>query len=354
MDHRAPAPPFDPELGLVLAGLSERAREPITPDNLADRQWRDAAARPRPTAEDLRADGRFEVAELRVPGPADGPDVTLVSARPAGLAESGRPLPLLYYLHGGAMIMGNAWSVLPRILREWALPLELAVLSVEYRLAPTTPYPGPLEDCYAGLVWATEHADDLGIDPDRVVIGGKSAGGGLAAALALLSRDRGGPRALGQLLLCPMLDDRDETFSSHQMSGLGVWDRTSNATAWAALLGDRHGAADLPPYAAPSRATDLSGLPPAYVDVGSAEMFRDEAVAYANGIWQAGGQAELHVWPGAFHGFDGMAPHAALTRDARDTRTRWLRRLLAPPGRESRPASPSATAPVPDRPTQPN
>ncbi|QLE75705.1 alpha/beta hydrolase [Streptomyces rectiverticillatus] len=322
------APPFDPELAVVLAALNKESREPVTPDNLEARQERDASTRPRPTAEDLRADGRFEVTELRVPAP-DGPDVTLVSARPAGLAG---PLPLLYYMHGGAMIMGNAWSVLPRILSEWVLPLEMAVISVEYRLAPRTQYPGPLEDCYAGLVWAAEHAAELGIDADRIIIGGKSAGGGLAAALALLIRDRGGPEPLGQLLLCPMLDDRDSTFSSHQMSGLGVWDLTSSATVWKALLGDRYGAADLPPYAAPSRATDLSGLPPAYIEVGSAEMFRDEDVAYANAIWQAGGQAELHVWPGAYHGFDGMAPQAALSRDARDARTRWLRRLLAQSG----------------------
>ncbi|MEV7520483.1 alpha/beta hydrolase [Streptomyces sp. NPDC091371] len=320
------APPFDPELGLVLAALSKEAREPITPDTLRARQERDAASRPRPTAEDLRAGGRFEVTELSVPGPPGGPEVTLVSARPAGLAG---PLPLLYYMHGGAMVMGNAWSVLPRILREWALPLELAVISVEYRLAPHVRYPDPLEDCYAGLVWAAGHAAELGIDADRIVIGGKSAGGGLAAALALLARDRGGPRALGQLLLCPMLDDRADTFSSRQMSGLGVWDLTSHATVWQALLGDRYGAADLPPYAAPARATDLSGLPPAYIDVGSAEMFRDEDAAYANALWQAGGQAELHVWPGGFHGFDGLAPNAAISQDARATRTRWLRRLLA-------------------------
>ncbi|MFI9103551.1 alpha/beta hydrolase [Streptomyces fildesensis] len=323
------APPFDAELSVALAALDRESREPVTPENLAARQERDAAARPRPTAEDLRADGRFDVTEFSVPGPSDGPDVTLVSARPSGLAG---PLPLLYYLHGGAMVMGNAWSVLPRILREWALPLELAVISVEYRLAPGTRYPGPLEDCYAGLVWAAAHAAELDIDADRVIIGGKSAGGGLAAALALLARDRGGPGALGQLLLSPMLDDRDRTFSSHQMTGLGVWDRTSNATVWKALLGDRYGAADLPPYAAPSRATDLSGLPPAYVDTGSAEMFRDEDVAYANAIWQAGGQAELHVWPGAYHGFDGLAPRAAVSQDARNARTRWLRRLLAQSG----------------------
>ncbi|MEW2136351.1 alpha/beta hydrolase [Streptomyces sp. NPDC005409] len=322
-----PPPPFDPQLQAALAALGSGAGEQVTPENLAACQEQDAAARPRPTLHDLRADGRFEVAELRVPGPPGGPEVTLVSARPAGLTG---PLPLLYYLHGGGMIMGNAWSVLPQVLSEWALPLELAVVSVEYRLAPQTPYPGPVEDCYAGLVWVAEHAARLGVDADRIVIGGKSAGGGLAAALALLTRDRGGPVPLGQLLLCPMLDDRNDTFSSHQMAGVDTWDRTSNATGWRALLGDRCGAADLPPYAAPARATDLSGLPPAYIDVGSAETFRDEDVAYANAMWQAGGRAELHVWPGAFHGFDSLVPTAAVSQDARNARTRWLRRLLTP------------------------
>ncbi|MDH6115159.1 acetyl esterase/lipase [Kitasatospora sp. MAP12-15] len=320
------APPFDPELSAALAALGDQAREPVTPDNLAARQERDATTRPRPTVRDLRADGRFEVDELRVPGASGAPDVTLVSARPAGIAG---PLPLLYYLHGGGMIMGNAWSVLPQLLHEWAHTLELAVISVEYRLAPQARYPGPLEDCYAGFVWAAEHAAELGIDADRVILGGKSAGGGLAAALALLTRDRGGPTPIGQLLLCPMLDDRNSTFSSHQLAGVDTWDRTSNATGWQALLGDRYGAPDLPPYAAPARATDLSGLPPAYIDVGSAETFRDEDVAYAHAIWQAGGQAELHVWPGAFHGFDTLAPEAAISQDARNARSRWLRRILA-------------------------
>ncbi|AOR37631.1 esterase [Streptomyces fodineus] len=319
-------PPFDPELAVALAGWGDAAREPVTPENLAARQERDAAGRPRPSVRDLRADGRFEVEELRVPGPPGGPDVTLVSARPAGITG---PLPLLYYMHGGGMITGNAWSVLPRLLREWAAPLGLAVVSVEYRLAPEAQYPAAVEDCYAGLVRAVAHAAELGIDAGRVVVGGKSAGGGLAAALALLTRDRGGPCPIGQLLLCPMLDDRNDTFSSHQMAGIDTWDRTSSATAWQALLGDRYGAADLPAYAAPARATDLSRLPPAYIEVGSAETLRDEAVAYAQAIWQAGGQAELHVWPGAFHGFDTFAPRAALSRDARDARTHWLRRVLA-------------------------
>lgn len=320
------APPYDPELRAVLAGFDAEARKPFTPENLAARQEQDVATRPRPTVEELRADGLFEVEELLVPGGPGGRDVTLVSARPAGVSG---PLPLLYYMHGGGMIMGNAWSVLPQLLREWAAELELAVVSVEYGLAPRVRYPGPVEDCYAGLVWVAAHAAELGIDPDRLVIGGKSAGAGLAAALALLTRDRGGPTPIGQLLLCPMLDDRNDTFSSHQMAGVDTWDRTSNATAWQALLGDRFGAPDLPPYAAPARATDLSGLPPAYIDVGSVETFRDEDVAYANAIWQAGGQAELHVWPGGFHGFDTFAPQAALSKDALAARTRWLRRILA-------------------------
>ncbi|MFD4659728.1 alpha/beta hydrolase [Kitasatospora sp. NPDC058444] len=318
-------PPLDPQVRAAVAAAGSGARQVLLPERLAAWQEADAAARPRPTLDRLRDGGRFEVTELRVPRPGGGGEVTLVSARPAGVREE---LPLLYYLHGGGMVTGNAWSVLPRLLDGWALPLGLAVVSVEYRLAPRTRFPGAVEDCYAGLVWAAGHASSLGVDARRVVIGGKSAGGGLAAALALLARDRGGPAPAGQLLLSPMLDDRGDTFSSHQMAGHDTWDRTSNATAWQALLGDRYGAADLSPYAAPARATDLSGLPAAYLDVGSAETFRDEAVAYTDAIWRAGGQAELHVWPGACHGFDTLAPRAAVSRDAQDARTRWLRRIL--------------------------
>uniref|UniRef100_UPI00064BEF03 alpha/beta hydrolase fold domain-containing protein n=1 Tax=Nocardiopsis sp. RV163 TaxID=1661388 RepID=UPI00064BEF03 len=185
----------------------------------------------------------------------------------------------------------------------------------------------PVEDCYTGLTWITDNAADLGLDPTRIVIGGVSAGGGLAAATALLARDRGGPALQGQLLLCPMLDDRNDTASSHQMAGTGVWDRTSNATGWTALIGPHAGGPDVSPYAAPARAEDLSGLPPAFLDVGSAETFRDEVVDYASRIWQAGGSAELHVWPGGFHGFDGMVPHAVLSRSAHAQRLPWLRRI---------------------------
>ncbi|MEU7424845.1 alpha/beta hydrolase [Streptomyces sp. NPDC040750] len=312
-----------------MAALGDSVREPFTRENLTARQRRDAAARPRPTVRDLQADGRFEVAESCAPRAAAGErDVTLVIARPAGIAG---PLPLLYYVHGGGMIMGNAWSLLPRLPREWALPLGLAVVSVEYPLAPRARYPQPLEACYAGLAYVAEQAAGLGIDVDRVVVGGKSAGCGLAAALALLGRDRGGPVPIGQLLLSPMLDDRADTCSSRRMAGVDTWDRTSNATGWQAVLGDRYGTADVPPYAAPARATDLSRLPPAYIEVGSAETFRDECVAYADAIWRAGGQGELHVWTGACHGFDTFAPEATVSQDAHHARSRWLRRVLGRP-----------------------
>jgi acetyl esterase/lipase len=161
-----------------------------------------------------------------------------------------------------------------------------------------------------------------------MVIEGISAGGGLAAAVALLARDRGGPGLAGQMLLCPMLDDHNDTPSARQMVGAGAWDRVANGTAWQAYLGDAAGGPNVPEYAAAARATELAGLPPAFIDVGSAETFRDEAVAYATRLWLDGGAAELHVWPGGFHGFDYLVPEAAVAIDAREARRRWLTRVL--------------------------
>ena len=151
------------------------------------------------------------------------------------------------------MIMGDNRLGLPGML-EWAKELRATVVSVEYRLAPETPHPGPVEDCYAGLVWTAAHAAELGIDPRRMIVVGGSAGGGLAAAVALLARDTGGPVLAGQMLMCPMLDDRNDTPSSWQMAGLGIWDQASNEVGWTALLGDARGGPDVSPYAAPARA----------------------------------------------------------------------------------------------------
>jgi acetyl esterase/lipase len=174
-------------------------------------------------------------------------------------------------------------------------------VSVEYRLAPETPFPGPLEDCYLGLKWTFEHHRELGIDPGHIGIGGTSAGGGLAAALALLARDRGEVPLRFQLLDCPMLDDRQITPSSQQ-DGLHIWNRDSNAFGWRSYLGDLYGTPQVPAYAAAARATDVSGLPPAYVCVGAVDGFRDEDIEYATRLNQAGVATELHVYAGVPHG----------------------------------------------------
>ncbi|TXR57230.1 alpha/beta hydrolase [Quadrisphaera setariae] len=237
------------------------------------------------------------------------------------------PRPGVLYAHSGGMVFGDRFSGLDMVF-DWVERLGLVVVTPEYRLAPEHPDPVPREDCYAALVWMAQQAEQLGVRPDRLVVGGASAGGGLAAGLALAARDRGGPALVGQLLDCPMLDDRGLTPSTRAFDGVGVWDRTSNETGWRALLGDAVGGPDVPPLAAPARASDLRGLPPAFLSVGEAEIFRDEAVAYASGLWAAGVDAELHVWPGGFHAFDIFAPHTALARSLVAVRTAWLERLL--------------------------
>lgn len=318
------APPFDPELAAVLAMFGEALPATMTPDMISPTREAIAAMPPLPD-EALARGGTYTVEERRVPGPDGAPDITLLICRPA--AASGT-VGAIYHIHGAGMVMGNHRMGLDKVL-DLAAPLRLAVVSVEYRLAPEHPDPAPVEDCYAGLVWTSRHAAELGIDPGRIVVSGRSAGGGLAAGVALLARDRGGPALFGQLLDYPMLDDRNDTVSSVQIDGIGVWDRTSNQTGWDALLGDRRGGSDVSSYAAPAREADLSGLPPAYIAVGSAEVFRDESVAYASRIWQCGGVAELHVWPGGFHGFEAIVPEAAISRSAIMARADWLRRLLA-------------------------
>jgi acetyl esterase/lipase len=317
-----PPPPFDPELEAALTLVHGTRPASLTPDLIE--AWRQGSAVNEPTDEELSRGGAFEAYERTVPGPAGAPDVTLLICRPVNAPA---PTPVLYNIHGGGMVLGNRRMGLVDVL-DMALEAGAAVVSVEYRLAPEHPHPAPVEDCYAGLLWVADNTAELNADPGRIVVVGTSAGGGLAAAVVLMARDRKGPALAGQMLLCPMLDDRNDTPSAVQMEGVGFWDRTSNETGWTALLGDARGGPDVSPYAAPARATDLSGLPPAFIDVGSAETFRDEDVAYATAIWRAGGQAELHVWPGGFHGFAQLAPHAAVSQAAKAARPAWLRRIL--------------------------
>jgi acetyl esterase/lipase len=315
-------PPLDPELAAALTVVHEQLPATIT---LGDIQALRAHTLLAVTDDDLRRDGTVDVRELVVPGPQGAPELTLLVLRPTGLAAGA---PIFYHMHGGGMIIGDRRTGVGGVL-DWAVANGAVVVSVEYRLAPEHPDPAPVEDCYAGLLWTHEHAGEVGGAADRIVIAGASAGGGLAAGVALLARDRGGPPLLGQVLMCPMLDDRFGTQSSGELDGVGIWDAASNATGWHALLGERRGGDDVSAYAAPARATDLTGLPTSFVDVGSVETFRDEDVEYATRLLHAGVQCELHVWPGGFHGFDSMAPDAVLSRIASATRADWVRRLLA-------------------------
>ncbi|MEU7815959.1 alpha/beta hydrolase fold domain-containing protein [Pseudonocardia sp. NPDC049154] len=313
-------PPIDPELAAVLA-VTPDVPTTVTPAMLGPlREAVAAGAEPLAAIADRHG---VTIRTVSVPR-AGAPDLELLVARPPDTAPAA---PVLYWIHGGGVVLGDYRFGVDLPL-AWAREFGVPVVSVDYRLAPADPDPAAVQDCYAGLVWTADHAAELGIDPAWIVLAGHSAGAGLAAGTALLARDRGGPRAAGQLLLCPMLDDRELTPAGRQLDGVGVWDRTANRTAWQARLGDRRGGPAVEVYSAPARATDLADLPPAFVDVGSVDTFRDEAVGYATGIWAAGGAAELHVWPGAYHCFEIYAPDAELSLAAASRRTDWLRRVL--------------------------
>ena len=316
----AARPPFDPELEPALTGLPTFFTT-LEPAGIGE--FRAALGSPPPIT-DVIAGRPVEVSD-HAGVSADGTVITISVLRRSDHAGLGHPGA--YFVHGGGMVAGTRWS-LGAMLVDHVLEYDAVVAAVEYRLAPDAPDPAPLEDCYAGWTWFTDHADEFGFDPARVLIGGPSAGGGLSAGTTLLARDRGGRMPLAQLLMWPMLDDRVETVSAQQVDGVGIWDRTSDVTGWTALLGDRRGSDDVSPYSAPARMADLSGLPPAYLEVGGAEVFRDEVVAFASRIWAAGGSAELHVWPGGFHGFQNVVPSAALSRTAVATREAWVRRIL--------------------------
>jgi acetyl esterase/lipase len=200
------------------------------------------------------------------------------------------------------------------------------MLSVQYRLAPEHPHPTPVEDAYAGLLWLAAHADDLGVHKDRLAVMGDSAGGGLAAGVAILSRDRGGPPLTHQLLIYPMLDDRNTTPDPHIVPFAG-WSYADNATGWNALLGAGHEQRDADPSAVPARLTDASGLPPAYIEVGQLDIFRDENIEYALKLARAGVPVELHLHPGVPHEFDAIAFDADVAHRAQADRERVLRGL---------------------------
>jgi acetyl esterase/lipase len=262
--------------------------------------------------------------EVVVPG-VDGPDPTVRVYSPPTEA-TGRPC--IYWIHGGGYLFGSGLNVDARINR-WVEELDCVVVSIEYRLSPEHPYPAPLDDCYAGLLWAARNAGELGIDASRIAIAGASAGGGLAAGLAIRARDRGEVAPSFQLLIYPMIDDTNTTGSSH-IDGALVWSRAANDLGWRAYLGDLAGTDDVPAEAAPARVADVSGLPPAWIGVGSLDVFRDEDVTYASRLLAAGITTELHVYPGACHGFEMIAATAGIAQACQRDITEALRRVLQP------------------------
>lgn len=268
----------------------------------------------------------IDCADHDAPGPEGAPPVTVRTYRASG---SGGMQPAIYWIHGGGYL-GGTYDGANDVCSEWAAELGATVASPDYRLAPEHPYPAGVEDCYAGLKWLVSNADSLGIDPERVIIGGGSAGGGLAAALALLVRDRGELSVTHQVLIYPMVDDTGSTASS-QWTTWG-WSPQSNNVSWRAYLGDLFETNDIPPYAAPSRATDLAGLPPAYIAVGTLDIFLDEDIQYSRRLIDAGVPTELRVYPGGAHGFDAprLGGHAELGRRAHADTKDYLRRAIAP------------------------
>ena len=270
------------------------------------------------------ADSEVDVAAVTVPGPAGAPDVRVLLYRPRADANGAA----LLHIHGGGYVLGTADRSDPAN-RAIARALGCVVASVDYRLAPETVFPGAVEDCYAALVWLKESADTLGIDAGRIGIMGESAGGGLAAGLALLARDRKGPPIAFQHLIFPMLDDRT-CLRADQSPCIGefIWTPRENRFGWESLLGQAPGGADVSPYAAAARAETLAGLPPAFLAVGALDLFLAEDLAYAQRLGEAGVPVELHVYPGAYHAFQ-MAVDAAVTRRANTDSLGALRRFMA-------------------------
>ena len=300
---------IDPEIRESLHGFPDFA---FSADNLAA----------------MRSGSMFE--------PQSAPDIERIelSAERAGVAlsvlravESAAKPPVLYWMHGGGTVIGNRHMDDARLL-EWCRQLGCVCVSVEYRLAPEAPYPAPLDDCEAGLRFIVEHAHELRIDAQRVGVGGRSAGGALAAGLALRLRESANIPVLFQYLEYPMLDDRGLTASS-QLVESPVWTRESNAFGWRSYLGTRCGTNDVPADAAPARATELSGLPATFIGVGTADCLRDEAIDFAARLCRAAVPTELHLYAGAVHGFDMFADTAIARIAARDSAD-WLARQFAP------------------------
>jgi acetyl esterase/lipase len=312
---------FDPELLACLEGMPDG-----DPSDPAEMRTTQIDMLRQATRGLLATDERVTFTDRFVPPISDAPAVKVRVYQPVG---KDAPLPAFLYFHGGGFVAGSIDLSHIRGLMV-AAEVGCVVVSVEYRLAPENPFPDGLDDCYNVLSWTAEHADELGIDPSRIGIGGESAGGALAAATALLARDRVGQKISFQLLLYPVLDDRMNTASMRAGASAPVWDSDKCNVMWRHYLG-RHGAGNdegVSEYAAPARASDLSGLPPAYISACEGDPLRDEAIGYAQRLLEAGVQVELHVFPRTFHGFDLVGMTTAVGKQAIAEQLQALRRGL--------------------------
>jgi triacylglycerol lipase len=308
----------DPELLDVLAAQPPLELTPAALPALRLMFAQQLAAAPVPELPPVRVD------DVQVPGPAGAPPVRLRAYRP--LSAEG-VVPALLHIHGGGYVLGQP-GMNDTDNRQRCADLGCAIFSVDYRLAPETPHPGPLEDCYAALRYVHEDAERLRIDPKRIGIMGESAGGGLAAALALLARDRGEVAVAFQHLIYPMLDDRTCVAADpHPFTGEFIWTPAFNRVGWSCYLGGTPGANDVSPYAAAARAENLGGLPPCFIATGALDLFLDENLEYGRCVTRAGVPLELHVYPGAFHAFQ-RSPTARVTHAANRDSLAALRRAM--------------------------
>jgi len=307
----------DPELAIGLDGHLPEALSAATLAQYRSMLLQMVAAIPKPSSEAMQA---VRLDERYIPGPAGHPDVRVLVYTPSNRTEE--PLPAILHAHGGGFVSGTADMSDPNS-RSYAVEMNCVVVSVDYRLSPETGFPGPVEDCYAALVWLHATADELGIDPARIVAAGESAGAGLIAALCLLARDRGQVRPCFQYLAEPMLDHRSVT-SDHPHVGHFGWTRSHSRFSWTSMLGDADG--PVSPYASPALADDLAGLPPAFIHIGAIDLFLEESLEYARRLTRAGVAAELHVWPGAYHAFGAINAH--VSREARRVARTAIQRAL--------------------------
>ena len=314
---------FDPQVAAVLEALSDSGSPAAAPPPVGDVESRRSALNAMLEQANNVAQpiaGEVEIIDHEVTA-ADG---TGIRARWYRLPSSTSRAAVLY-LHGGGMILGSV-PIFDGPVSRYIARTGVAMLSVDYRLAPEHPHPTPVEDAYAGLLWLATHASELDIDPARIAIMGDSAGGGLAAAVAILSRDRNGPDLARQILLYPMLDDRTNMPDPY-IAPFAGWSYDDNVTGWNALLGARRDDSQIDPSAAPARLTDASGLPPAYIEVDQLDIFRDEDVTYALTLSRAGVPVELHLHPGVPHEYDAIAFGADVSRRALADRHRVLNSL---------------------------